>query len=155
MGLDRLWSAARVGTAGLVLLVLTACTAIYRNHGYVPSDKDLSRVVVGESTQEDVAFEVGRPSSIGVLTGSGWYYVGSRFKQQGPRAPVEIDRQVVAITFDDSGVVENVERFGLEKGQVIVISRRVTDSNIKGVSFLRQLLGNIGNLSAADIVNDD
>lgn len=155
MGFDRLWSAARIGTAGLVLMALTACTAIYRNHGYVPSDKDLAEVVVGESTQEDVAFEVGRPSSIGVLTGSGWFYVGSRFQQRGPRAPKEIDRQVVAITFDDAGVVENVERFGMEKGQVVVISRRVTDSNIKGVSFLRQLLGNIGNLSAADFVADD
>ncbi len=154
MGLDRLWSAARIGTAGLVLLALTACTAIYRNHGYVPAEKDLEKIVVGESTQEDVAFEVGRPSSIGILTGSGWYYVGSRFKQQGLRAPVEIDRQVVAVTFDEAGVVENVERFGLEKGQVIVISRRVTDSNIKGVSFLRQLLGNIGNLSAADFLSD-
>lgn len=153
--MDRLWSAARIGTAGLVLMALAACTAIYRNHGYVPSDKDLAKVVVGESTQEDVAFEVGRPSSIGVLTGSGWFYVGSRFQQRGPRAPKEIDRQVVAITFDDAGVVENVERFGMEKGQVVVISRRVTDSNIKGVSFLRQLLGNIGNLSAADFVADD
>jgi len=155
VGLDRLWSAARISTVGLVLLALTACTAIYRNHGYVPSDKDLAKIVVGESTQEDVAFEVGRPSSIGVLTGSGWFYVGSRFKHQGLRAPKEIDRQVVAITFDEAGVVENVERFGMEKGRFVAISRRVTDSNVKGVSFLRQLLGNIGNLSAADFLTDD
>ncbi len=145
----------RIGTVGLVLVALSACTSIYRNHGYVPTDKDLAEVVVGESTQDDVGLAIGRPSSIGVLTGSGWFYVGSRFKQQGLRAPVEIDRQVVAITFDDAGVVENVERFGLEKGQVVVISRRVTDSNIKGVGFLRQLLGNIGNLSAADLLSDN
>jgi outer membrane protein assembly factor BamE (lipoprotein component of BamABCDE complex) len=142
----------RIGTVGLVLVALSACTSIYRNHGYVPTDKDLAEVVVGESTQDDVGLAIGRPSSIGVLTGSGWFYVGSRFKQQGLRAPVEIDRQVVAITFDDAGVVENVERFGLEKGQVVVISRRVTDSNIKGVSFLRQLLGNLCNVSAADFL---
>ena len=145
----------RIGTVGLVLVALSACTSIYRNHGYVPTDKDLAEVVVGESTQDDVGLAIGRPSSIGVLTGSGWFYVGSRFKQQGLRAPVEIDRQVVAITFDDAGVVENVERFGMEKGQVVVISRRVTDSNIKGVGFLRQLLGNIGNLSAADLLSDN
>jgi len=33
-----------------------------------------------------------------------------------------------------------------------VLSRRVTDSNIKGVSFLRQLLGSVGNLSASSLL---
>ena len=150
--MGKLRSMVRIAAAGIVLAALAACTPIYRKHGYVPSDKDLEKVIVGESTQEDVGFEIGRPSSIGVLTGSGWYYVGSRFKQVGLRAPVEMDRQVVAITFDDAGVVTNVERFGLQDGQVVAISRRVTQSNIKGLSFLRQLLGNIGTISAADVL---
>ena len=46
---------------------MCACTPIYRNHGYVPRDEDLAAVKVGESTQEDVAFAVGRPAAIGVL----------------------------------------------------------------------------------------
>ncbi len=153
LGLRRLGSGVRIGVIGLAVAALAACTPIYRNHGYVPRDEDLAEITVGESTSEDVALAVGRPSAIGVLTGSGWFYVGSRFKQIGLRAPTEIDRQVVAITFDEAGIVENVERFGLEGGQVVAISRRVTDSNIKGVSFLRQLLGNIGNLSAGDFLN--
>ncbi len=152
MRVRKRWSGLRLCLAGLMVVALASCTAIYRNHGYVPSDKDLEAVIVGSSTQQDVADAVGRPSSIGVLAGSGWYYVGSRFKQQGLKAPVEIDRQVVAISFDDKGLVENVERFGQDKGRIIVISRRVTDSNIKGKSFLRQLLGNIGNFNAADVV---
>ena len=102
-----------------------------------------------------MAFAVGRPSAIGVLTGSGWYYVGSRFRQIGIKAPQEIDRQVVAISFDDKGIVSNVERFGLQDGEVVTISRRVTSSNVKGVSFLRQLLGNIGNLGAGELLNAD
>jgi len=58
----------------------------------------------------------------------------------------------VAVTFTDAGIVENVERFGLEDGRVIALSRRVTDSNIKGVGFLRQLLGNFGRVRAGDII---
>jgi outer membrane protein assembly factor BamE (lipoprotein component of BamABCDE complex) len=137
--------------AALGLVLVTACSPVYRDHGYVPTDSDLEEVVVGESTVEDVAAAVGRPSASGVLTGSAWYYVGSRFRHAGARAPREVDRQVVAISFDDGGVVENVERFGLEKGQVVAISRRVTDSNIKGIGFLRQLLGNIGRLGPAQL----
>ena len=71
---------------------MCACTPIYRNHGYVPRDEDLAAVKVGESTQEDVAFAVGRPSAIGVLTGSGWYYVGSRFRQM----PLGVGERVLA-----------------------------------------------------------
>ena len=152
VGLRKLGSGVRTGLIGLVLIGVAACTPIYRNHGYVPRDEELAKIVVGQSTTEDVALAVGRPAAIGVLTGSGWYYVGSRFKEIGIRAPVEIDRQVVAVSFDEAGVVSNVERFGLEKGQVVAISRRVTDDNIKGVSFLRQLLGNLGGIKATDLL---
>lgn len=139
-----------VSLAGL--LAIAACSPVYRNTGYIPSENDLEEVVVGTSTREDVAVSVGRPSSSGVLAGSAWYYVGSRFKYFGARAPQEIDRQVVAISFDEADVVSNVERFGLDKGQVVTISRRTTDSNIKGVGFLRQLLGNLGNFNPASVL---
>lgn len=138
-----------------ILLALAACTAIYQNHGYIPRDEDLAKVVVGEATRETVERDVGRPSSTGLLTGGAWYYVGSRFRLYGGRTPKEIDRQVVAISFDDKGVVENVERFGLEKGEVVALSRRVTESNVKRPGFLRQLLGNIGNFNAGQFLNNN
>jgi outer membrane protein assembly factor BamE (lipoprotein component of BamABCDE complex) len=152
--MGRLGNGIRRGVILLLAVSLVACTAVYRNHGYVPRDEDLEKVVVGTSTKQDVAKYVGRPSSMGLLTGAGWYYVGSRFRYYGMREPQEIERQVVAISFDDQDIVENVEHFGLEDGKVIVLSRRVTDSNIKGLSFLRQLLGNIGNLNAAQLLNN-
>ncbi|MDI3337415.1 outer membrane protein assembly factor BamE [Defluviimonas aestuarii] len=153
--MGRLGSGMKRGAAMLSLIILTACSAQYRNHGYVPRDEELEKVVVGESTQETVARAVGRPSSTGLLTGGAWYYVGSRFRHYGGKVPQEVDRQVVAITFDEGGTVENVERFGLENGQAVVLSRRVTDSNIKGLSFLRQLLGNIGNISAGQVLGNN
>ncbi len=151
----RARSGIKRATILVCLLALAACTAIYRNHGYIPREEDLAKVVVGESTTETVARDVGRPTSTGLLTGGAWYYVGSRFRNFAGRAPQEVDRQVVAISFDDKGVVENVERFGLEKGEVVTISRRVTDSNIKGVGFLRQLLGNIGNFAAGQFLDSN
>jgi outer membrane protein assembly factor BamE (lipoprotein component of BamABCDE complex) len=151
----RLGLVTRAVCLTFLVALAAACSPITRNHGYVPLDRDLDDVVVGESTQEDVAQAIGRPSSSGILTGSGWYYVGSKFEHRGGRAPREVERQVVAVSFDDKGVVENVERFGLEKGQTVVLSRRVTDSNIKGIGFLRQLLGSVGNLNAGSILGSD
>lgn len=132
--------------AGLCVLSLSACAAIYRNHGYVPTDTELAQIEVGVDTRDTVTEKIGRPSAAGLLNDVGWYYVQSRWKHYGARAPEEIDRQVLAITFTEAGQVENIERFGLEQGRAVVLSRRVTDSNIKGISFLRQLLGNLGNL---------
>ncbi|MDV7269580.1 outer membrane protein assembly factor BamE [Thioclava sp. A2] len=134
------------------VLAVSGCSAVYTNHGYIPSDEDLAQIEVGVSTREDVGTAIGRPSSSGILEGSGWYYVGSRWKQFGARAPQEVDRQVVAVSFDDKGKVENVERFGLENGQVVVLSRRVTETSIKGVGFLRQFLGSFGRVDAAQIL---
>ncbi|PIE09040.1 MAG: cell envelope protein SmpA [Rhodobacterales bacterium] len=141
------------GLAGMALVVsLTACAATYRNHGYVPTDDELSFVAVGVDTRDTVATAIGVPGTMGLLTEGGWYYVQSRFKHFGPRKPEEVEREVLAISFDKDGVVENIERFGLEDGRVVVLSRRVTDSGIKGVSFLRQLMGNFGRLNAEDLL---
>src|SRR5690606_17097337 len=138
-----------VGLAGLVALTLAGCTALYRDHGWAPSDADLSQVVVGETTRDQVADIIGAPGTSGVLAGSGWYYVESRWEHFAYRAPKEIDREVVAISFADNGVVQNVERFGLEQGQVVALSRRVTDDNIQGITFLRQLFGSLGRIDPA------
>lgn len=135
----------------LALTALAACAATFRNHGYIPPDEDLANIVVGVDTRDSVAASVGRPGVSGIIDASGWYYVRSRFRTFATRAPEEIDRQVLAISFDGAGVVSNIELFGLERGQVVRLSRRVTSSNTQGIGFLRQAFGNIGRVSAGDL----
>ncbi|MBW6417062.1 outer membrane protein assembly factor BamE [Celeribacter sp. PS-C1] len=138
---------------GLVLVVsLTACVAQFRNHGYVPSDDQLAQINVGVDTKETLAEEIGTPGTEGILDGSAWYYVRSQFRHLGALEPKEVDRQVVAISFDARGRVSNVERFGLEQGRVVVLSRRVTDGGVQGITFLQQLFGNLGNVSAEQLL---
>ncbi|WP_199489539.1 outer membrane protein assembly factor BamE [Pseudotabrizicola alkalilacus] len=133
---------------------LTACAPIYRNHGYVPAEEDLAQLEVGKDTRETAAPKVGRPSASGLLNDTGWFYVQSRWEQRGAIAPKEIDRQVVALTFTDGGVLQNVERFGLERGQIVPLSRRVTESSVKGMGVLRQLFSNFGRLGAGQLLNN-
>ncbi|SIN92320.1 outer membrane protein assembly factor BamE [Vannielia litorea] len=139
----------------LLALVLTmaACTARYRNHGYTPADADLARIQVGVDTRESVVEAVGSPAGYGVQRESGYYYLSARTRTWGPKEPEFVDRQLLAISFDPSGRVSNIERFTLRDGNVVALSRRVTDSNIKGVSFLRQLLGNLGRFRAEDFLD--
>ena len=146
----------------LMVLVLAAtslagCGATFRNHGYVPAEDVLQDVVVGVDTRDTVASSIGRPGVSGILDESGWYYVRSRYRNFAFFAPDEIERQVLAISFDGSGVVTNIERFGLERGEVVRLSRRVTTSNTQGVGLLRQAFGNLGRINPADLFggNDD
>ncbi|WP_371169789.1 outer membrane protein assembly factor BamE [Aliiroseovarius sp. 2305UL8-7] len=136
--------------AVLVVALVASCSATYRNHGYMPPKEDVDLITVGQDTRNSVATSIGQPGTSGLLADSGYYYVRSRFKSYLYNAPVEIDREVLAITFDDKGVVRNVERFGLENGRVIALERRVTDSNIQGVSFLKQLFGSFGRIDIAE-----
>jgi outer membrane protein assembly factor BamE (lipoprotein component of BamABCDE complex) len=141
--------------AALTAFALTAgCATQVRHHGYAPDDSALAQIQIGRDTRETVAAAIGRPSTAGVLGESGWYYVGSRWEHFGPRPPVEVEREVVAISFDGRGRVANVERFGLEQGEVVPLSRRITESQIRGEGLVTQLLRNVGRVSAADFVDD-
>jgi outer membrane protein assembly factor BamE (lipoprotein component of BamABCDE complex) len=135
--------------AGLVATV-AGCTAIYRDHGYVPTEEDLAEVTVGVDTRDTVAETIGAPTASGVLNDGGYYYVSSRMRHYGATQPRVVERQLVAISFSQRGVVENIERYSLQDGRVIALNRRVTETSVNNTSFLRQLLGNLGNFSPTD-----
>lgn len=130
------------------------CATLEDGHGYIPRQTDIDDVVLGLDTRDTVAVLLGRPGTTGVLSDNAWYYVASDYETVFWRAPVEVDRQVLAVSFDERGVVQNIERFGLEDGRVVVLSRRVTDSTVQGYGILRQIFSNIGNLSAGQFIDE-
>lgn len=113
--------------AATVVLGVSACAPQMRYHGFAPADDELSQIQVGRDTREQVVERLGRPGMGGVLEGSGIFYVQSDWRHEHWRPPVEQDRQVVAISFDGRDRVSNIERFGLRDGEVVALSRRVTD----------------------------
>jgi outer membrane protein assembly factor BamE (lipoprotein component of BamABCDE complex) len=129
-----------------------ACTPTVRTHGYVPNDESLSAITVDKDNRESVLASLGSPTSSGVMRDDGWYYVSSRVKYETYHAPQEIEREIVAISFDSNGVVSNVERLGLQDGRVIALNRRITDIPVKGPGFFKQLIGNIGNFNLGEAI---
>lgn len=143
-----------IGSAGLrrlvcavsVAVVLTACGPLYTNHGYIPPQEDLDQIVVGIDTLDTVQETLGGGGASSVLEDNALYFVRSRVRTVAMLEPQVIEREVVAVSFDDNGVVSNVEQFGLERGQVVRLTRRVTDSSVSGKGFFDQLVGNIGRI---------
>lgn len=135
------------------LLAVTACSATYQNHGYVPPEQDLQQLVVGIDTRATVDDVVGPPSLSGMSDDGDYYYVRSRQRTYGMFRPEVIERQVLAISFNADDSIANIERFGLEDGRVVPLARRVTDTTVADGGFLRQLLSNLGNFNP--FANDD
>lgn len=134
----------RLTMVAALTLALTACAATFTNHGYVPPEEDLSNVLVGVDTRGTVEETIGRPATSGVLRDEAWIYNAYRVRSFIYQEPQVIERELVAISFDGDGVVSNIERFGLEDGRAVQLSRRVTESSISELSFFSQLLSNFG-----------
>ncbi len=140
----------KAGLMAALLFVLAGCAAIIVSHGYAPTEAELKAIKVGVDDKASVEQAIGRPGATGVIGDDIWYYMSSKVRNYTYKAPKVIDRQLVAIRFDKNGRVANIERFTLKDGRVIALNRRVTDTGIKGVSFIGQMLGNIGNVNLSD-----
>ncbi|MBB5721982.1 outer membrane protein assembly factor BamE (lipoprotein component of BamABCDE complex) [Loktanella ponticola] len=134
--------------------VAVACTPITRNHGFIPLPEDLSALTIGVDTRDSVIAAVGPATSGGVLGENTLYYVASKFEHFGPFEPTEVDRQVVAMSFNAGGTLSNVERFTLQDGRVVTLSRRVTDDGIADVTVISQLLGSFGQINAGQFLGE-
>ncbi len=150
----RFSAMARGAVAGLMLAALGACSAQHRVHGYMPSEDELQQIVPGVDTRATVEEVVGPPNASGVLNGSGFYYIETEIRHFAYQKPKVVDRQIVAITFDQAEVVSNIATYGLEDGRVVQINRRVTETSDGDINFIRKLFGNIGGLSASNILGE-
>jgi outer membrane protein assembly factor BamE (lipoprotein component of BamABCDE complex) len=140
----------RTGFVALALAVsLAACSATFNNHGYFPPPEDLAELTIGDS-REAVVETIGRPGASGVMREEAWFYTAYRVRNYAYRAPEVIERQILAISFDGQGRVSNIEEFGLEDGQIVDLSRRVTTSSVREISFLAQILSNFGRINIGE-----
>ena len=142
---------AKYAMALCLAMITAGCSATYQNHGYVPTETELQELVVGVDSKATVDDVIGPPTSAGVLAGGDYYYIRSRVRTFGMLRPEVVERQILAISFDETDTIANIERFGLEDGRVVALSRRVTDSSVVGNGFWRQILGNFGNIDPGQI----
>jgi outer membrane protein assembly factor BamE (lipoprotein component of BamABCDE complex) len=134
----------RALAAGLALTTLAACETVIDVRGHVPDEDSLSRIQVGLQKKSDVADLLGTPSSTAPFGDETWLYISRKTSTTAFYAPKVIAQQVVAIVFDGTGTVADVRRLDMADGKVVRHVARVTPSPGKELSFLEQLIGNVG-----------
>ena len=144
--------------AGLVLATiigggLSGCAASVRNHGYAPDTELLAEISVGRDTRGSVQRKIGRPSTTGVFTNTGWYYVAATVEHYTYHEPEVTDRRIVSVQFGPNDVVTGVNVYGIEEGRIIDLQTRTTPNQGRQLTIIQQLLGNMGSLSAEQVLD--
>lgn len=143
-------SRVRRSLAAACLMAVTACSATYENHGYVPPERDVENLIVGVDGRATVDDVIGPPSLSGMVSDGDYYYVRSRQRANLMFRPEIIEREVLAISFNEDDTIANIERLRLADGKAVPISSRVTETSVVKAGFIRQLLNNIGAFNPAD-----
>ena len=136
----------------LTLMVLacaagvSACNPVLRSHGYRYTTLDEPTITPEEDTQDTVLARLGNPSTRGTFEQDTWYYISSTRESLAYLRPVTRDRRIIAVSFNDAGVVAEVNEYSLEDGRMVAYASRETPTRGRELSFLEQLLGNVGRL---------
>jgi outer membrane protein assembly factor BamE (lipoprotein component of BamABCDE complex) len=143
---------------GLVLAAmigsgLSGCAPRVKNHGYAPDDELLAGIAAGRDTRGSVRRKIGRPSTTGVFTKAGWYYVATTIEHYLYYEPTVADRRVVSVQFDANDVVSGVNVYGVEDGRIINLQTRTTPTHGREMTILQQLLGNLGTLTGDQLLD--
>ena len=110
----------------------------------MPPKEYVDDLVVGVDTRGSVAESLGAPSSGGLMRENAYFYVRSQMRQGALARPTEVNREVLVLSFNIQGVLSNIERFGLQDGNVISLEYRVTKAAGPELGLIRQIIGSVG-----------
>jgi outer membrane protein assembly factor BamE (lipoprotein component of BamABCDE complex) len=136
------WAAIGLVSAGMLL----ACEKEVRIRGHVPDPDSMEAIKAGLHSRDDVLELLGTPSTISTFDDQKWYYIGQKSIQFAYKRPRILDRNVVVVSFDESGYVTETTFYSLEDAQEIKPVARVTPTEGRDFTVLQQLLGNFGRL---------
>lgn len=138
-----------------IFSAVLGCSEMLRDHGYAPLPEDLADIVVGLDTQDSVIEKLGSASTSALRRDNRLYYIESTVRHYGAREPKVIRRDIVAFSFEPSGILRNIERFDLSNGRVVPIERRVTETIEDHGGFLQSLAENAGRIDVGNILSSE
>ncbi len=117
----------------------TACSPRVDTRGNVPDAEMVAQIKPGLHTRNEVAGMLGTPSSLATFDQKTWYYISKKTETTAFFDPKVVEQQVVAVKFDDTGTVAQVDRLGLEDARDVQISDRESPTRGKELGLFEQL----------------
>jgi len=104
----------------------------------------LAQLVPGTSTRNDAAALLGSPTARATFDDNTWIYISELTKPVIGATNSVQDQQTVTLAFDQAGVLRRIDRKGMDDSVPVEVVSRTTPTPGNDVSFLQQLLGNVG-----------
>lgn len=115
-----------------------------RGYYFTRMEEVEEKIAEGVTTQDEVKKLLGSPTTQSTFGEPTWYYIGGKSQNVAFFKPDVIDNQVLAITFDHNGVVQEVNKLGKDSMRTVNVVNRSTPTQGKNLSALEQILNNIG-----------
>jgi len=131
------------------IAAVSGCARDVEQRGNLPPQDKLAEIHPGSTTKEEVTKVLGSPSSTSIFNDKTWYYISRRTGQFAFFDPSVLDQQVYIITFDDQGIVQSIGHKSVEDGKDITPVARATPAPGRELSFLEQVIGNLGKFNNA------
>jgi outer membrane protein assembly factor BamE (lipoprotein component of BamABCDE complex) len=140
-----------LAAVGLVAAAtLTACAPRIDQRGNKPDEDQVTQINPGVDDKNRVAELIGTPSAISTFNDKTWYYISKRTETTAFWDPDVVDQEVLAIQFDEGGIVQNMKVYGLEDGRQIAYVDRTTPTEGNQLTIIQQLLGNLGRFNPSN-----
>ncbi|AGA64354.1 Outer membrane lipoprotein OmlA [Liberibacter crescens BT-1] len=119
-------------------IALISCTSF--NSGYIVDEQSLQLVSNG-SSREHVLASLGTPSTTATFDTEVFYYISQKRSQPLAFMKANIKNQsILAIYFNNRGVVTQISRYTLKNGKVFDMISRTTPTGGKDLTFLQKFL---------------
>lgn len=128
----------------MIALTVTACTPKTALRGNLPRDYQIEQLEVGKQRKPQVEAILGSPSVLGTFDDNIWYYISRRTEKWAFLEEETVEQRVIALYFNDSGVLEHVETYTEDDARDIATSSRSTPTAGKELGFFEQIFGNLG-----------
>lgn len=133
--------------AVIAALALAGCSVPVDQRGNLPEQAALDQIKPGVTDKATVTRLLGSPSSVAAFDSGTWYYISQKTKEVAFFKPELLDQEVVAIDFDQAGLVRDVRHRNFADRQDITPNPNATPAPGREFSFIEQLIGNFGKFS--------
>lgn len=130
------------------LLLLSACSPNVETRGALKDPDWKQQLTVGQSTPEDVLRVLGSPSAKSSFGQETWYYIATRKESFAFLKPEVADQEVISINFDTDGTVKSIDNYDKSSARDIKIASRTTPTEGHQLTFMEQILGNLGRFNS-------
>ena len=136
-------------------LTTAACGNGRALRGYVFDTELADAIQPGVDNRTSVETTLGTPTMMATFDSGTWYYISTTVRIRPIFWPDAKEHRVLAVSFNDSGVVSNVNNFGLDDMRDVENVSDKTPTKGRKLNLFEQIFGSIGRFGGQAPVGSD